>query len=175
MASIFGHAVAIVGIHKLIPKHKLGSKALLLGVISAILPDIDVLAYKFGISSIDILGHRGFTHSIIFAIAWAAILVYLFHAKDNSKYPFLFYFICTVSHGLLDALTTGGNGIAFLWPITSMRYFAPYRFIEVSPIGVGAFFSEWGIKVLISEFKFIAIPSLVLMGIGYLMNNRKKS
>jgi inner membrane protein len=39
------------------------------------------------------------------------------------------------SHGLLDALTDGGKGIALAWPFTDARLFAPWRPIPVAPIG----------------------------------------
>lgn len=46
----------------------LGSKViprglLLAGMGLAMLPDADVLAFKFGVAYGDVLGHRGFTHS----------------------------------------------------------------------------------------------------------------
>lgn len=56
-----------------------------------------------------------------------------------------------VSHGLLDTLTTGGKGVALLWPFSDERFFAPLQFIRVSPIGVGRFLSERGLAVLLSE------------------------
>jgi len=30
-------------------------------------------------------------------------------------------------HGLLDMITNGGKGVAFLWPFTSERFFFPAR------------------------------------------------
>jgi inner membrane protein len=41
------------------------------------------------------------------------------------------------SHGVLDAMTTGGLGAALMWPFTTARYFLPWRPIPVAPIGVG--------------------------------------
>ena len=31
------------------------------------------------------------------------------------------YFVATASHGLLDVLTTGGNGAALWWPVSGLR------------------------------------------------------
>ena len=46
----------------------------------------------------------------------------------------LFTFLATASHGVLDAFTTGGLGVAFLWPWSPARFFAPVRGIRVSPM-----------------------------------------
>ena len=40
----------------------------LAGVALAMLPDADVLAFKFGVVYDNIFGHRGFTHSVLFAL-----------------------------------------------------------------------------------------------------------
>ena len=50
----------------------LGSKVipprlLFAGIILAMLPDADVLSFKFGIAYGNVFGHRGFTHSRVFA------------------------------------------------------------------------------------------------------------
>ena len=58
----------------------------------------------------------------------------------------------------MDAFTSGGLGIALLAPFDNHRYFFPYTPIKVSPIGISAFFSDWGIRVLISEFKWVWLP-----------------
>ena len=145
---------------------------MLIGIVSAILPDIDVLCFNFGIIEPDILAHRGLTHSILFAFIWSIIILFIFHQKEKKHYflLFLFYFLCTASHGVLDAMTTGGDGITFFLPFTSERYFLPWQVIQVSPIGLKNFFSEWGLEVLISEFKYIGIPSLLLFGLGKFLN-----
>jgi inner membrane protein len=64
---------------------------------------------------------------------------------------------------LLDALTTGGKGVALLSPFDNTRYFFPWKVIKVSPIGISKFFSEWGMRVVISELKWIGIPSLIFI------------
>ena len=175
MASLFGHAAAVVGFQKLFPQKKIGKKALFLGVVSSILPDIDVISERFGVisgSSFDFIAHRGLTHSIVFALIWAVTLVYLFHRPEKTYYKILFsfYFLCTMSHGVLDAMTNGGDGIAFLMPVSDERFFFPWRMIEVSPLGISNFFSKWGVEVLISEFKYIGIPALLLYAVGLVLN-----
>lgn len=73
----------------------------------------------------------------------------------------MFFTLCTASHSVLDAMTSGGLGVAFFSPFNDARYFFPWRPIKVSPIGVENFFSEWGKKVILSELIWIGIPSLL--------------
>jgi inner membrane protein len=54
------------------------------------------------------------------------------------------------SHGLLDAMTTGGLGAALLWPLDDTRYFLPLRPIPVAPIGAGML-SRRGLYVVAVE------------------------
>ena len=55
-----------------------------------------------------------------------------------------------MSHPLLDAMTTGGLGVAWAWPWSAERAFLPWRPIPVAPIGAG-FLSERGLKVALTE------------------------
>ena len=74
-------------------------------------------------------------------------------------------FVVTASHGLLDALTNGGLGVAFFSPFDDTRYFLPYRPVEVSPLGIGAFFTPRALPLLWTEFVWIAVPVLLLASI----------
>lgn len=161
MASLFGHAIVGYTITKLSNN---GSFKLLflLAIISAILPDIDVLTFKIGVPYEHPFGHRGFTHSIMFSILWALLLMLLFGKKQKVLW-FVVIFFSTLSHGLLDALTSGGKGIGFLIPFSNERFFLPHRPIQVSPVRIENFFSDWGIQVLLSEFKYVFIPSIIVL------------
>jgi len=129
----------------------------------AMLPDIDVISFTFGIRYDDLFGHRGFTHSLLFAalLGVAAARANASAAGGWSFSLWIWFTAVTASHGLLDALTDGGRGIAFLAPFTNHRYFFPWRPIEVSPIGVG-FFSMRGLHVLASESVWIWVPSAII-------------
>jgi len=168
MASVFGHAVLAGSLGTALPQKVNLTKIIFLGILCSILPDVDVLAFKFGIPYEHLFGHRGFTHSIFFAVIWSIIMVFLFHGKSDKTIQWklgFYYFICTVSHPILDAMTTGGMGVALGAPFNNERIFLPWRVIKVSPLGAGRFFSKWGLEVLKSEFVWIFIPSLVIAGI----------
>lgn len=162
MASIFGHAYSALAINAGYKSKLDSSRYLYLGMLCAIIPDADVISFKLGISYEDFWGHRGFTHSIAFAILMA-FLISLFSNNKNrpqNKMLFIFsyFFLCTVSHCMLDALTNGGRGVAFFSPFANGRYFFPWRPIQVSPLGAENFFSEWGLEVIKSEIVWIGIP-----------------
>lgn len=125
------------------------------------IPDTDVIGFQFGVDYGDFWGHRGFTHSLAFAalLSTAAVLIaFRERVPSISRLSLWTYlFIATASHGLLDAMTDGGLGVAFFAPFDNSRYFLPWTPIEVSPIGLG-FFSKRGIEVMLSEIVWIWIP-----------------
>jgi inner membrane protein len=132
---------------------RLPLRAAALGALLSMLPDLDVIGFAYGVPYDSTFGHRGFTHSILFALITSSLATLLL--RDRRAFAFLF--LCAISHPLLDAFTDGGRGIAFFSPISNHRYFFPWRPIRVSPIGAG-FFSERGIETLVSEFFWIWIP-----------------
>jgi len=161
MASVFGHALVGVTLSKVLDKSQV-KLLLILAIVSAILPDIDVLAFKLGYAYEHWLGHRGFTHSIFFAVIWSGILSLIF-GKSKKMIFFIVLFLATISHAVLDAMTTGGLGVGFFIPFENTRYFFGFRPIQVSPIGISKFFSEWGMRVILSELLWIGIPCGVVL------------
>ncbi|MBL4653145.1 MAG: metal-dependent hydrolase [Flavobacteriales bacterium] len=167
MASAFGHALAAFAIGKSIAFEKQNWKFWTVGIVCSILPDADVVSFAFGIPYLDMWGHRGVTHSIFFATILSLSFTFIFFKSSSKKvFVFSYLFFATVSHGVLDAMTSGGEGVAFFAPFENSRYFFPWRGIKVSPIGISNFFSEWGLKVVKSELIWIGIPSLALLCLG---------
>lgn len=178
MASAFGHAYAAFAIGSGYAEKIRNGKFLLLGIFCSIIPDADVLAFKFGIPYDSFWGHRGFTHSVVFALLLGTFITMLFYknsfkSRKGSHYIFFFTF-CTLSHGVLDAMTSGGLGVAFFSPFDNGRYFFPWRPIKVSPIGAGKFFSEWGLRVIKSEMIWIGIPCTLYIVVLKLIRYRFK-
>jgi len=85
----------------------------------------------------------------------------------------IYFFLATASHGLLDAMTDGGLGVAFFAPFDNRRYFLPWTPIRVSPIGIGRFSSSRGYAVLQSELLWIWVPAGALIGSTLLLRRRK--
>jgi len=160
MASFIGHGLVAFTISKM-AKAKVSKRLLTFAIISSIIPDLDVIGYYIGIPYESMLGHRGITHSILFALMWSFLL-----SKSIFKHSFSLAFpvllTCTISHSIIDALTTGGRGIGFFIPIISERFFFPTRFIQVSPLQINDIFGPWGIAVLKSEMLYLGLPCFIL-------------
>ena len=163
MATVFSHAIAAIALKTPFPTQTVPKRVWLLGGLFATLPDIDVIGFRFGIAYTDLFGHRGFTHSLLFAAIVAllgALIVLPTQIGPARRWlVWLYLFMATASHGLLDALTNGGHGVAFFAPFENSRYFFPFTPLEVSPIGVSRFFSWRGAEVLLNELVWIWMPS----------------
>ena len=168
MPTIFTHAVVAGGAGHIFGGGKrLPLRFWVLSVVCSILPDADVISFSFGLPYSHFFGHRGFFHSICFASVLSVFVVCVFFRsyKPFSKtwWIYVSYFLVVgTSHGVLDTLTNGGLGIALFSPFDSTRHFFPCRPILVSPIGLKAFFSDWGARVMISEVIYVWLPLLVL-------------
>lgn len=176
MASAFSHIAIPAVLYATLKCKTVNLKLFLLATICAVIPDADVIAFKFGIPYESEWGHRGFTHSLVFALALACISI-LLHRRLNSR-PWTVFWICfisCVSHPLLDMITNGGLGVALFWPFSAERLFFPFRPIQVSPIGVGNFFSEKGLSVITSELIWILIPALVFGVTGAVLRRKYAS
>ena len=99
------------------------------------------------------------------------------YRKQKGFKSCVFFFSCTASHALLDAMTNGGLGVAFFSPFDNSRYFLPWRPIQVSPIGISNFLSEWGISVIKNEIIWVGIPCICVIIISAFIRkiNRKNS
>src|SRR5215467_9173180 len=132
----------------------------------SVLPDFDVIGFSFGIHYGDLWGHRGMTHSLLFAcLIGIASGMILGGGRVLVFWDSLLLFAITASHGLLDAMTNGGLGIAFFSPFDTTRYFFPWRPIQVSPLGLGWFFSDRGVSTLLNEALYAWVPATIL-GLG---------
>ena len=117
----------------------------------SLLPDADVVGFRYGIRYGHAWGHRGATHSLVFALALACAIGLLANwLRLPALRTALVAAVVVGSHGLLDALTDGGLGCALLWPFDTRRYFAPWQPIPVAPIG-RHFFSSVGLVVALTE------------------------
>ncbi len=169
MPSAIAHAAVAVSVGYAFPRREVPRSAWLVGCCCAVAPDLDVIAFRFGIPYGSPFGHRGFFHGLTFAVLLGAAVSFAFSVMARRKVPTpvltAYLAIVTASHGLLDTLTDGGRGIALLSPFSNRRYFAPLRPIAVSPISVRAFLGEWGARVLASEALWIGVPCLLLVAV----------
>ncbi len=163
MASVFGHVVLAYAMGKSLRTPFHTPRFWWFTMACCLLPDVDVLGLALGIPYEHMLGHRGLTHSIVFAMLVGLVVPrWATPAIAFGTRPYwvvaVYFFLITLSHGFLDALTDGGLGIAFFAPFDSTRYFLPLRPLSVSPIGISAFVSHEGFRVLLGELVWIGIP-----------------
>ena len=136
----------------------------------SVLPDVDALGLWLGVPYEHPFGHRGFTHSLPFALALAgAGALYAPAPVADPLTAFGVLFVSAASHGLIDAMTNGGLGIAFFSPFSNRRGFLPWRVIEVSPLRPSALFSQRGLCVLRSELRWVWLPCGVLALLGMVL------
>jgi inner membrane protein len=164
MPSVFSHPAVPLALATVLPHDVVSPSVVFLGIVGSTIPDLDVVGIKFGVPRGHLLGHRGLSHSIVFAVCLSGCLTWLLPdetqpLRASSLTVFLFLFLSSLSHGLLDAMTNGGSGVAFFAPFHHQRYFLPWRPIHVSPITVSGFFSARGVRVLCSELQWIWMPA----------------
>lgn len=99
---------------------RVGNKAILYGAIAGTIPDLDVLASHFTDTLTAIEIHRGFTHSLVFAIVFAPIFGWIISKIERkSQATFkdwsILMFFGFITHAVLDTFTTWGTQL--FWPI----------------------------------------------------------
>lgn len=102
-----------------------------LAALLPIIPDLDVFSTAaYGTP----LGHRGITHSLVFAVVLGTFASGVTFRRFHVNWWSLAVLFCAIiaSHGLLDAMTKGGEDIPFFWPIAG-RY-GNWGVISVSDI-----------------------------------------
>jgi inner membrane protein len=104
---------------------KLGKRAMLWGALAQSAPDIDFVASFWMHTADDLLAHRGFTHSIVFAILITplfALLADRWHRPhDTSLKRFILFFGVEIfGHLFLDGFNNYGTG--WLEPFTHQRF-----------------------------------------------------
>ena len=179
MPSVITHALAGAALGAATGPKEMRVRFAGLAAVCSVLPDADVIGFRLGIEYGDLLGHRGLSHSIFFAaVVSAAVVLTAFRKLPNFGRRWcplwLCFFLILAAHGLLDAMTLGGLGIALLSPFDTTRYFLPWRVIRVAPIiSIGYFFGEHGVRALVSEIMYVWIPTILVGGTIWIMRTNK--
>ena len=160
MASVISHPAVPLALAVAIGPERVPPALTIVACAASALPDIDAIG----------CGRRPYGHCSGIAASrtrsssrWRrrSCVCSLFAGRGTKPWTtFLLVFASTASHGLLDALTTGGMGVCLLQPLFEISVIPPWRHL-VSPIGVGRFFSG-GLPGARSELLWIWLPSAVL-------------
>lgn len=175
MPTIFTHPAAVLSLSAF-SKRRPSLGLVVAGCVCTLVPDADVAGFYLGIPYEHPLGHRGFSHSLLFAVLLGLLCAWLWRRFVDPHRPFarltVFFGLAAASHGVLDALTDGGRGVGFFIPFDNSRYFFPWQPIQVSPIGAAGFF-ERGWPVLLSELWWVWLPAAGLAMLGAALSGHR--
>ena len=163
MPTIFSHPAPVLALGLAAGRQVMPPRLLLAGLVCSVLPDLDVAGFFMGVSYGAAAGHRGASHSLLFAGilgALCALAAPWLHCRRLTA--FLTGTFAAASHIALDAATNGGLGVGAFWPWDNTRYFLAWQPIEVSPLSPKRFLSARGIEVLRSEFTWVWLPCFVI-------------
>ncbi|ARU03672.1 metal-dependent hydrolase [Comamonas serinivorans] len=179
MPTVFTHLAPPIAAALALGSARVPPRMLLVGMLAAVLPDLDGLAYLTQLSSSlygSFWGHRGFTHTLGFAVLMGVLGLWLCRLWQGKPWQgFVWLMACTLSHPLLDMMTSGGAGIALFAPLSNAREFLPWRPVRVSPISASQLLSSRGAAVLLSEFQYIWMPLLLIGLSGFALRHTRIS
>jgi inner membrane protein len=127
-------------------------------------PDADAMLVGLGSDYHGHFGHRGFSHSMLFAVALTVLAFFV--ARRWGTKPWLTALLTLLavgSHGLLDSMTYRTRGIPFLWPFSEERFQLPWRMIPPAPFGEH-FLSRRGLDVMMIEMIYFLPLTVVAIG-----------
>lgn len=132
MPTSVSHALAAGAIGAILAPATTTRRYWIVGVACAVAVDLDAIGRPFGYPDIAFVGgHRALTHSLPFAVALGAVATVAFFrgpAWDGHRWRVAAYLmLATATHGLLDLLTTRGQGVGLLMPFNWIRYEAAWR------------------------------------------------
>jgi inner membrane protein len=160
VASVFTHAAAALALGTAFRAPGAPWRYWAIGAACAVVPDLDAIGYFLGVPYGSALGHRGFTHSLLFAAILAtALFAFVRDTQLQASRVWLFLFLATCSHGILDAFTNGGGGIAFFAPFDNSRYSMPWQPLAVSPMRPSRFFTSRAIPIVVTELAWVWTPA----------------
>lgn len=161
MPTIISHAAVPLAVGLGLGEQRIPRPLLAVGIAASMLPDADVILFRFGTTYESVWSHRGFTHSLGFAILLGLIGALSLRKAIPPLVAFAFVAFCAASHGFLDMMTNGGHGVAILSPLTWQRYFFDWRPIQVSPLAAVRFVKR-AAAVAETELLWIWLPAIVV-------------
>lgn len=128
----------------------------------AALPDSDAIGWVLGVPDSSLFAHRAITHSLVFAVAAAALATIEFFQGDEWRQTrtriALLLGLALLSHACLDALSTYSLGVEFFAPFSQQRFRFPW-----TPLGdpTGTLVGQ-----LAQEGAVVLLPALVIGWLG---------
>lgn len=159
MPSLLTHPAVPLALATMAGRNLIPTPLLAVGIGFSLLPDLDGIAFLFDIPWYSPFSHRGLSHSFAFALLCALLATpWATRLRADRLRVFVFLALSMISHGILDAFTTSGGGVALLWPLESSKIAFGFRPILTSPISLQRFFSAEGLAVIQSELLWVWLP-----------------
>jgi inner membrane protein len=132
LPSSIGHAVAALSVGAAVKPGVATRRYWVAIAACAVVLDVDAIGRPLGRGDISWLwGHRALTHSLIFAVVLAIlVLVTFFHARrwhGARARVFAALVLGTATHGVLDMLASYGDGVMLLAPFSAERFEFPWQ------------------------------------------------
>lgn len=176
MATVFTHPIPVLAIGLGLGTRSISTPLLVAGLVFSVLPDADVVLRSLSLVPAKLLlGHRGLTHSLTFALGAGLLGAFLApFLRTTGPKAFWVCFLAVLSHIGLDLLTTGGRyGIALLAPWSDTRFTLPWAPIKISPFANG-FFTQRGLEVILCELQVVWLPSFMVFILLYAQRKLRK-
>jgi inner membrane protein len=159
------HFAPAIALAVAVGTQRVGWRLTLAGAVFAVLPDADFAVVTLGLDRYSgPYGHRGFTHSVGFALA-LGVLGSLWAGPGWCRRlgAAVYLALCTLSHPLLDGLFDRGICNAWLWPLDDARLCLDWR--PVPMLGVPLF----GMERFQRELLWIVVPLALLTNAALLL------
>lgn len=176
MPSIFGHTLAGLAISAAFTGGRPSRRTWLLASACAVAPDLDWFTAFLPLAEGSGLAHRGMSHSLVAAgLLTVAAMLIGFRSRLRSPHPWACLAAASFSHGLLDACTFGGTGVAFLLPFSDARFVCAWQPMFVSPIPLSGRLLDWLLFSLGTEALWIGIPALLAFALPRALRERRQA
>lgn len=171
MSTIYSHAVVGLALGGVCVARRIHWAFWVLVGFLPVLPDFDTFGTAVYGST---LGHRGFTHSLAFALVIGLVVAGVSFRFFRVSFWFLWalFFAVTASHGIMDAFTDGGYGIPLLWPLSSHR-FGPWGPLPLPDVGFEVP-DPWVNRSVRRELLYIWLPTAALVVVVVEWRRRRK-
>lgn len=161
------HFAPAVALAVALGPRRVGWRLMVAGALCGVMPDLDFVSVMMGFDRYSgTYGHRGFTHSLGFALL-IGLMGALWPADGWRRRAGrgAFLALCTASHPLLDSLFDVGICSAWFWPLDGARHCLGWRPVPMQ--GVALF----GGERFLLELQWIGVPLLVLANVGTLVRH----
>jgi len=178
MATTFSHPIPALAVSLVCGSKYVPPRLAVAILIASILPDIDIIGYAMGYRYPSPFAHRGFTHSLTFALALSLLALAAAPRMETKRgIAFFAVLLALLSHYFLDAMGSR-LGVPILWPFDEARHALPW------PSSISAmlnwwnpprFFSSWWADRFVRiELLTVWMPCVLFTLAGFFLRRRAR-